>query len=196
MPLSVGLDRLQLLREFVRVLVLQREVDQPIVFVQLIDGLENQRTLDFASDRQVLDVTDQRFEFFAAQQVECRHGAAGIAAAEVAHEIVMGGRRERTRRGFVFENAPAEVARIGFQEPSRRPRAVAGQAVAVGAVFAVQPQLASRLVAADRAGGKTQLFQWQRETDVQSRQVRDQRRIGRAEEKFQHADDVLPLLVR
>jgi len=62
-------------------------------------------------------------------------------------------------------------------------------------VFAVQSLLASRLVAADGAGGNLQLAEFQHAARVQSVQFRNPRRTGRAEEEFQHVHDVLPLLV-
>ena len=90
-------------------------------------------------------------------------------------------------RALELEDTGAVITGIGIQEGGRRPHAIAGDAVAVGAVLAVEAVLAADDVAANRAGCQPQLRL------VEARFGQGDRIVGRAEHRQEHRGDLLLL---
>jgi hypothetical protein len=167
---------------------------QPIVrTVQLVDRFHDQRPLDRAADREVLDVLDQRIEFRIGQQVKRRHRSAGHAADQQRPQIFVGGRSHRPGSRLVFENAATEIAGIRVQERAGWTNAVSADPVADGAVLAVDPEIRPVLLAAHRPRRHVQPVEIQQLVHPDIVQLRNPRVVGSPEPERQDVRDVLSL---
>src|SRR4051812_20124532 len=98
-------------------------------------------------------------------------------------------------RRFEFELPLAVVAGIWIEERSRGPDAVPRDAMAVGAMLAIEAAWISLLIASHRSGRQLQVRHIHDFARLDPFDGRKRRLIGRAEQRLQRLIDIAPLLL-